>query len=369
VGGRATKRILIVTAGFGEGHNSAARNLAGGFAEIDHHAEIADPCLLGAPLNTRMVSIAYRFATTHMPRLWLATYRSTDRIDFSRERRPIRNPRRKLGELIDNGSFDALVATYPLYPYLMQHLFDRGCPRIPVFTVVTDSIVINSAWRKAPTDYWLVTDASTRDAMVRSGLPQEKIIETGFPVHPGFVRLSPVPADDPANPFRILYFPTSKAPYVRRIGAALLAATGERGHLTIVLGRNFRRLYRRALELKQSYGNRVTIKGWTRKIPELMCSHHLVVGKAGGATVHEAIAAQCPMIVHHLVPGQEEGNLALLEKVGGGRLATTPQHIATAIRELLADGASAWRHSKRELSRLGRRSGTATAARFIIDHC
>ena len=100
-----------------------------------------------------------------------------------------------------------------------------------------------------------------------------------------------------------------------------------------------------------------------------MCSHHLVVGKAGGATVHEAIAAQCPMIVHHLVPGQEEGNLALLEKVGGGRLATTPEHIRSAIRELLADRAAGWRRAKLDLARLGRRSGSATAARFIIDHC
>jgi processive 1,2-diacylglycerol beta-glucosyltransferase len=188
-------------------------------------------------------------------------------------------------------------------------------------------------------------------------------------VDPSFVRLAPVPPDDPAEPFRMLYFPTSKQPHVRRIGAALLGATGERGRLTIVLGKHFRRLYRRALELKQSYGNRVSIKGWTKRVPELMCRHHLVVGKAGGATVHEAIAAQCPMIVHHLVPGQEEGNLALLRQVGAGSLAVTPDRIRTALHDLLADNAANWRRSKLALSRLGRRSGATTAARFIIEHC
>jgi len=195
------------------------------------------------------------------------------------------------------------------------------------------------------------------------------VIETGFPVDPSFARLAPVPPDDPVDPFRMLYFPTSRQPHVRRIGAALLGSTRDFGRLTIVLGKNFRRLYRRAHELKQAYGNRVAIKGWTRRVPELMCRHHIAVGKAGGATVHEAIAAQCPMIVHHLVPGQEEGNLALLEKFGGGSLATTPERIRSTLHDLLADGAAGWRHSKLALARLGRRSGSATAARFIIDHC
>ena len=38
-----------------------------------------------------------------------------------------------------------------------------------------------------------------------------------------------------------------------------------------------------------------------------------------GATVHEVLASARPMLVNFLLPGQEEGNARLLEKLGGGR--------------------------------------------------
>ena len=44
-------------------------------------------------------------------------------------------------------------------------------------------------------------------------------------------------------------------------------------------------------------------------------THHLVISKAGGATVQEAIAARCPMIVNQVIPGQEEGNARLIWRI------------------------------------------------------
>jgi processive 1,2-diacylglycerol beta-glucosyltransferase len=116
--------------------------------------------------------------------------------------------------------------------------------------------------------------------------------------------------------------------------------------LTIVLGRNVRLLYARAHELKKAYPGRVRLIGWTRRVPQLLNNHHLVVGKAGGATVHEAIAARCPMLIHHLVPGQEEGNLRLLETLGAGHLAESPGALGSTLVDLLADHAAGWRAMK-----------------------
>jgi hypothetical protein len=58
-----------------------------------------------------------------------------------------------------------------------------------------------------------------------------------------------------------------------------------------------------------------------------------------------------------------------LEKLGGGSLATSAVRIRTTLHDLLADDGAGWRRSKLALARLGRRSGSATAARFIIDRC
>ena len=236
---------------------------------------------------------------------------------------------------------------------------------LPVVTVITDSIEINASWLRAPTDYWLVTDPATREGMIRAGLAAEKMIDTGFPVNPSFSKLSPIESSDACDPFRILYFPTAKIKLLQSHGRALLDVSPT-VTLTLVLGRNVRQLYKYAREIRKAYPARVRIIGWTRKVPQLLNRHHLVVGKAGGATVHEAIAACCPMLIHHLVPGQEEGNLRLLESIGGGILAETPEALSSAINDLLRDHATGWRSMKNALIRHGRNAGAITAARFIL---
>jgi len=278
----------------------------------------------------------------------------------------MRLPERALGALIDEFKPVALVATYPLYPYFLKRIPQGINREMPVFTVVTDSIEINAAWLRAPSDWWLVTDPTTREAMIRKDLAAEKIIDTGFPVHPVFSQIAPLASDDPCDPFRILYFPTANPHLIRRHGRALLDASPV-ARLTIVLGRNARRLYSRAKEIKNAYPGRVRLIGWTRKVPQLLNSHHLVVGKAGGATVHEAIAAHCPMLIHHLVPGQEEGNLRLLEAIGGGGLADSPAALTCQVSDLLANHSAGWRAMKNALARHGRNAGAIAAARFILN--
>lgn len=361
-------RILIVTAAFGEGHNSAARNLAAALGEYGAETRVEDPCLLAIPHTTRAVCAGYRWVTTRWPALWHRIYRSTGQVDFSRQRMPlIRRPERRLAALIDEYRPDAVVSTYPLYPYFLTRIFEKSGRPVPVFSVVTDSIEINSAWLDARVDAWLVTDPHTREEMVRAGCDPARVIDTGFAIDPKFSGLEPVPATAAADPFRVLHFATRRLLHVRRISKAVLNASPHT-RLTLVLGKNLRVLYPKAREIRDRFPGRVKIMGWTRRVPELLNRHHLVIGKAGGATVHEAIASRCPMLVHHLVPGQEEGNLRLLEKIGGGTLAAGPDAVSRELRELLADDAKRWREMKAALARHGRRAGGLTAARVILDH-
>jgi processive 1,2-diacylglycerol beta-glucosyltransferase len=361
----AAPRILIVTAAFGEGHNSAARNLAIALDAAGAITQVSDPCMLGAPRLTSFVNNAYRYVTTHFPRIWELIYRSTDRCDLSKQRsRPMQRVEAKLAGLIQEFRPTAIVSTYPLYPYFLTRILDGV--EMPVFIVVTDSVEINAAWLRAQCHHWLVTDSATREAMMLKGLLGKKIVTTGFPVHPTFAEMQPVESTAVCEPFKVLYFPTAKLPFVRRHSRALLDASPD-VHLTIVLGRNVRLLYSRAREIQLAYPGRVRLIGWTRRVPQLLNRHHLVVGKAGGATVHEAIAARCPMLIHHLVPGQEEGNLRLLELIGGGHLAETPAALTRSIQSLLANQATHWRAMKNALIRHDRNSGAIQAAAFILE--
>ena len=322
--------------------------------------------MLSAPHSTSVIQWAYRLVTTHFPKIWEKIYRGTDQCDFSRPNLPLmRQPESFLQTLVKEFQPDAIVSTYPIYPYFLERHFQETGKRLPVFTVVTDSIEINASWLRAPTDWFLVTDQTTRESMHHWGIPEEKIISTGFPVNPMFSELSPITKDDSCKPFRVLYFPTAKKPFVRRHARALLEASPD-VHLTIVMGKNFRSLHSRAAEIKAAYPGRVRLLGWTRKVPQLLNKHHLVVGKAGGATVHEAIAARCPMLIHHLVPGQEEGNLQLLKQLDAGDLAEDPKDLTQAVSRLLSNDASKWREMKSNLEKHDRIDGAILASDFIL---
>ena len=361
-------RILIITAAFGEGHNSAAKNLALALDAAGAITRVADPCLLSAPHSTAFLQWGYRLVTTHLPKVWEKIYKDTDKCDFSRPDLPLmRHPERYLSSLIGEFQPTAVVSTYPIYPYFLHRIFNERREKLPVFTVITDSVEINASWLRAPTDWFIVTDKTTLEIMRCWGIPEEKIVNTGFPVNPVFKEMNPVSPDDDCKPFRVLYFPTAKKPFVRRHARAILNASPD-VHITIVMGKNFRLLQSRARQLRTEFPGRVRLLGWTKKVPQLLEKHHLVVGKAGGATVHEAIAARVPMLIHHLVPGQEEGNLQLLQHLQAGDIAEIPADLTKAISNMLAGNARKWRVMKKSLSEQGFNDGAITASNFILKH-
>ncbi len=360
-------RLLILTAAFGEGHNTAARNLALALGEGGAAVRVCDPCLEATPLSTRALERLYRFGTDHLPLGWKAAYELVDRFDLSRMGAVFtRDAERWLAAAVAEFQPAAVVSAYPLYPYLLERIFMKTGRRVPVFTVITDSMEINRSWLRPHSDFLLVTDSGSRDKLLAEGFPPEKVLDTGFAVSPVFAGLRPLGADDPCAPFRVLFFPTACRRGLEPMAAALLEASPA-VRLTLALGKNLRRLGPQALRVQRARPGRVRLRGWTRRVPFLLENHHLVVGKAGGATVHEAIAATCPMLIHHLVPGQEEGNLALLRALGAGNLARRPAELAGQVAAMLEDSAAGWRAMKQALTRHNRKSGAAAAARFILD--
>ena len=116
-------------------------------------------------------------------------------------------------------------------------------------------------------------------------------------------------------PFKILYIINTGKKKCGKAIDRLLEIPNT--HLTITVGRDAElkeKLARRARE----YGGRVQILGWTNQMPQLMRTHHLVITKAGGATVQEAIAGRCPMILNQVLPGAGGGQRAVGGGSGGG---------------------------------------------------
>src|SRR5262245_53953204 len=304
------KKILILTAGFGEGHNSAARGVRDGLARIASDqttVELRDLFAEAYGRTNEFVRRSYLALVNCAPRAWRVAYRLLDRkTDYNTEFRRLTRLKAQLGPVLSRFQPDIVVCSFPAYANVLQDILgpQRVCKCV---VVVTDSITINASWYRSPADYFIVANEQSADVLRISGVQPHRIKVFGFPVNPKFADFAedrPMPSTNSSR--RVLYMI-----HAAKRGAAelvrLLANLGV--DLTVTIGR--------ADELRseiEAAANRhpMNILGWTNELPRMMHENHLLIGKAGGATVQETIAAKCPMIVNHVVAGQEEGNARLI---------------------------------------------------------
>ena len=363
-------RILVLTAGYGEGHNAAARALAAAFNEdAPDSAIVVDIFEMSCPRLNLLAKRAYLAAINGAPRLWRRIYAWMDRPGFmTRGVRMLGAQSRMLEAVIGRERPAAICSTYPAYAALLQKLSSEGRLRSPHFNVVTDSISINSIWWRPGCDGWFVPNEDSAEVMRAAGVDPARIHVTGFPVTPFFrvnegtvarPRLS-----DGAAP-RVLYIVNSGTQNAEATARLLLAE--DDWQVTCTVGRDDS-LRRKLSAIAGARRSPTEILGWTDQIPRLLMTHHVVVSKAGGATTQEAIAARCPMIVNQVVPGQEEGNCDLLMRHGAGALATTPESVIEVLRRAFADRGRAWGRWNAALAPLSRPDAARSIAAHVLAH-
>jgi processive 1,2-diacylglycerol beta-glucosyltransferase len=133
--------------------------------------------------------------------------------------------------------------------------------------------------------------------------------------------------------------------------------------LTVTVGRDEK--LRRAVE-KAAADRKIDIFGWTDELPRMLCENHLLIGKAGGAMVQETIAAGCPMIINHVVSGQEEGNARLIVETNSGAIALSNEEVVAQVRRAFADNAKQWREWSANINKLSRPRASLDIAEFLL---
>ncbi len=363
------KRISILTASFGEGHNTAARNVRDALVEVggtEVAAEICDLYQRTNPRLNRSMQVGYSVAINRFPKFWKIIFGMLEMRGLLEIMLPtLASLRKAMESHFREFRPDLIVSTYPVYSFLVREI-QKNSPflKSPLVSIVTDSTNINSAWYRCPSDYFIVSDALTEKALTADGVNPACIQTLGFPVSPRFADLKRIPDNTPAAPIKILFLPSTRKRHTIACLDRLLRIPEL--ELTVTTGKNQELHY--ALQ-KAGFDNTpgVRLLGWTDQMPELMASHHLFLGKAGGAVVQEAIAARIPFLVSHIVPGQEEGNVELLHKLDIGALATgSPDQLANSVLEVFANNAEIWQRWKRNLAEASHPNAAKNIAKFLL---
>ena len=357
------KKILILTVSFGEGHNAAARGIRDGLTRIAPEANVEMHDLFAETYGAfnELIRKAYLTLINRWPRSWGTVYcwldrkTTTDR-DLARYFFPVRN---KLAHLLARFRPDVVVSVFPSYPYFLTQILgrDRWCRSV---VAITDSITVNAIWYRCDADYFLVPNEQSAAVVRHGGIAPELIKTFGFPVSPRFADFTQDRQPPSENNRRILYVingGTQKAP---EVVDKLLDLNID---LTVTVGRDEK--------LRQSIGaaaadRRIDIVGWTDQLPRMLCESHLLIGKAGGAMVQETIAARCPMIITHIVSGQEEGNARLIVETNSGAIAMSPDEVVAQVQRAFADDARQWREWEANISKLSRPRASLDIAEFLL---
>jgi processive 1,2-diacylglycerol beta-glucosyltransferase len=356
------KRILILTAGFGEGHNSAARGVRAGLARVAPKVEVELRDLFPETFGAfnEIVRRSYLALINRWPKSWGYVYNWLDRKkDFDKRFQRFRGFKKTFGRLLDRFQPDVVVSTFPPYPYFLQQILGNG-RRCKNIAVVTDSITVNAIWYRSPADYFIVANEQSAVVVRNGGVPPEKIKVFGFPVSPRFADFTKdrqSPAELMPRVLYVINAGTHRAPaLVRRLLELDI-------RLTVTVGRDEK--LRRAVEAAAG-DHKIDIFGWTDELPRLLCENHVLIGKAGGATVQETIAAGCPMIISHIVSGQEEGNARLIVETNSGVIALSNDEIVAEVRRAFADDAKQWHEWSANISNLSRPRASLDIAEFLL---
>jgi 1,2-diacylglycerol 3-beta-galactosyltransferase len=357
-------RVLILTADAGAGHRSAANALDGAL-----HARYGDHVVTAIvnPLHEPHAPIAFRVAEENYlnqvqatPTLYQLQHEATDSplsaALFGLSARLLLT--RTMTRLLARWQPDVVVSVYMLYSEAVAAASARVGRKVPHITVITDlGSTVHSVWFSPHDAFCVAPSEVVRRKAITCGMDEAHVVVAGIPVDRRFGQpaapISELRAQlgwEADRPVILLMSGGAGIGHVADLAAAIDAA-GLPAQLAVVAGRN------EELEehLRAIPWHRPThIYGFTREVPTLMHASNIVLTKAGGLSVSEALAAGLPIILHSAIQGQETGNVEHVVEHGAGVWAPTSTEVVRTLQRWLVQDPHEWRRYTDAARALGR---------------
>ena len=191
------KKILILTAGFGDGHNAAARSLRDAIELLDENAraEVLDLFADSYGAFNTLARKTYLGVVQYAPRLWGGIYSLLENPLVEKQLGGFTRLQNTLEKVLAETQPDCVVSTYPVYAHVIKKIYQDHHERpFRFITVITDSISVNSAWFRAPSDYFCVANDATAEVLAKRRCARKTNQDTWLPRQPGFCQSAGRPA-------------------------------------------------------------------------------------------------------------------------------------------------------------------------------
>lgn len=334
--------VLILDSQTGGGHRAASEAIAAALLERDStlHVEIVDGLVLGGPWPLNRAPAIYSWCMRHARFLWAFVFHLWNGPIRAKVMADLGYPGtvRRLRRLLQSKNADIIVSTHPLLTRTVARVMRSFDKRIPFAIVVTDLVTGHWSWYDRGADRIFVPTPEAFDIVKKGGVDPSVLRMTGQAVHHKCALA--VPRRDEIRSRRgftevvVLLVGGGEgmgaiAGHARAINEARLPI-----RLVVVCGRN----EKLRAELDALPKNQPTeILGFVHDLHELMAASDILVTKSGPGSIMEGCVAALPILLYDYLPGQEVGNVRLVESLRIGHYVPKPVDLVAALRRWIED--------------------------------
>lgn len=390
------KKVLIMSASTGGGHNRAARAIKEELESrtIDNmsiECEIVDSLKLVNNTMDKVISRGYEKSALYTPKAYGSVYRFSETTIASKNEFKT-NPltslmARKFKHLLNESTPDLIIGTHPFPMIALStlkknnniHSLSRSesfykSTKVdipPMISVLTD-YTTHSTWIQNEIDYYIVGHEYVKELLVYEGVDSEKVKAFGIPVEKSFLShrdRETVLTELGLSPEKLTVLLMGGSFGAGNIKETLedLIAINRDFQILVITGRNEHLKDKLSKMLDSTIHNKnICLLGYTNKMNDILASIDVLISKPGGLTTTEALLNDVPMIVPYFIPGQEEENLDFLTNCGAA-LRTTKKYSLPVLLKVLIDDPSRLDNLRKNIKSIRKFDSAVNISNLVVD--
>ncbi|MGL4912291.1 MAG: MGDG synthase family glycosyltransferase [Romboutsia sp.] len=394
-----SKKVLIMSASTGGGHNRAARAIKEELTNKNINdepieCEIVDSLKLVNTTMDKIISRGYEKSAIYTPKAYGSVYRLSETGLISKnefkDNLLTSFMARKFKKLLNTAKPDLIIGTHPFpmialstlkknayveeSPYSLNdpfHKYYQDLKVPPMMSVLTD-YTTHSTWIQNELDYYIVGHEYVKELLVCEGVDSNKVKSFGIPVEKSFLSnrdKNTVLSELGLSPSKLtvlLMGGSFGAGNIKETLTELLDINRD-FQILVITGRNENLKDKIEKKLHSYSGEKnIQVLGFTNKMNDILASIDVLITKPGGLTTTEALLKDVPMIIPYYIPGQEEENLDFLSNCGAA-LRTTKKYTLAVLLKVLIDDPSRLDILKKNIKSIRKFNSAQNIASLVVD--
>lgn len=327
-------KILILTGKFGMGHNSVALSLKSQILndEDDAIVEVIDVMDYMCFNLQYIIYYWFNFIVKNGSAIYNTCYTITNnkrKFKLSWLFSP------KLESILNEG-VSLIISTLPISTQIISEYKRKNKVKAPLITVITD-IGVHNLCISDNIDMYIVPSGPTKIDLMHKNISEDKIRITRMPLKEEFFQKN----------LELIIKSNKKKILIMGGGLGLIPLKDrdykmlnklEGVEIVVIFGSNKRGYMR----LQNKYKN-IKVIGHTDHVAQYMKNSALIITKAGGITLFEAISSEIPLLILYPKLEQEKSNAVFINKNNIGKVIwKDSRNIAVEIYNLISDENKLW---------------------------